>query len=121
MAKLISSLVGEHGRPHMEAAVNVRFGSWLCKNATALRWRGISIPRSVISRRRNFVGLFGAINFGKLFSSSLDFSSFHTARVKKRRLTLGLRLRVYSYQRTSPDRHDRSGSCHNRKLPCARR
>ena len=40
---------------------------------------------------------------------------------KKRRLTLGLRLRVYSYQRTSPDRHDRSGSCHNRKLPCARR
>jgi hypothetical protein len=76
MAKLISSLVGEHDRPHMEAAVNVRFGSWLCKNATALRWRGKSIPRHVISRRRNFVGLFGAINFGKLFSSSLDFRLF---------------------------------------------
>jgi hypothetical protein len=66
----------------------VSYGSWLCKNATTLRWRRISIPPSVISRRRNFVGLFCAIDFGKLFSPSLDFSSFHTARVIRVGLTL---------------------------------
>ena len=45
MAKLISSLVGEHGRQHMEAAVNVRFGS---KNETArvvgAAARGAGVP-----------------------------------------------------------------------------
>jgi hypothetical protein len=38
----------------------------------------MSIPPSVVSGRRNFAGLFGCIDFGKLFSSSLDFSSFHS-------------------------------------------
>ena len=48
----------DHGGHLCRIASHVGTGSWLCKNAAALRWRRMSIPRSVVSGRRNFVGSF---------------------------------------------------------------
>jgi hypothetical protein len=45
--------------------------------------------------------LFCAIDFGKLFSPSLDFSSFHTARVIRVGLTMCRSIPVLTYEPTS--------------------
>ena len=60
----------------------VCFGSWLCKNAAALRRRRMSISPSVVLVVKISQAYSAAIDFGKLFSSSFDFLSFHTSRVK---------------------------------------
>jgi hypothetical protein len=54
----------------------------LCKNATAPRWRRMNIPPSVVSVVQTSRACSIAVDFGKLFLSSFDFLSFHTARVK---------------------------------------
>jgi hypothetical protein len=55
---------------------DVAFGSWLCKNAAALRRRRMSISPSVVLVVKISQAYSAAIDFGKLFSSSFRFFEF---------------------------------------------
>jgi hypothetical protein len=55
-----------------------------------------------------------AIDFGKLFSSSFNFSSSYTARVKLGSEGSETRLPLYPRDQTSPTRPAMSVSCQNR-------
>ena len=76
----------------------------------------MSISPSVVSGRLNFVARSVTIDFGKLFSSSFDFLSFHTARVKVRSPGVQPASRLYPQLRTRPCTAQTDALCQKRHI-----